>query len=144
MLERSKMAAPKARPGFYDDRFRNRPALPALLAVRSAPRNRCQKPITIAYRGSALHACQPIIHHPSTNCSVRYTRTHTHARASLEYQFSVSLRSDFSSLFFFFHRRNNDNFTRHYVTGSGEKTVLFPPLPFPLLFFLSTFFFLRR
>lgn len=139
------MAAPKARPGFYDDRFRNRPALPALLAVRSAPRNRCQKPITIAYRGSALHACQPIIHHPSTNCSVRYTRTHTHTRA---HRSSINFRCRFAPIFlpfsFFFHRRNNDNFTRHYVTGSGEKTVLFPLLPFPLLFFLSTFFFLRR
>lgn len=36
MLERSKMAAPKARPGFYDDRFRNRLRFPHYL-----PFDRC-------------------------------------------------------------------------------------------------------
>ena len=62
MLERSKMAAaPKARPGFYDDRFRKPTALPALPARFFDPRAvHCQKPITIASLESTFDACRPI------------------------------------------------------------------------------------
>ena len=55
MLERSKMAAPKARPGFYDDRFRNRLRFPHYL-----PFDRCPLPETNHDRFSRIDVrCVP-------------------------------------------------------------------------------------